>query len=430
MVSLGSGLCLKDCFLFLSHLCNWVTSLFCTYLKLYVIMTHNNLVVDVCDVNVEEEELNRNSALEQMTSCLSLPTGNLERQSIELNPEMRIAYANNMEKNMSWNYCNNKIKTTKYTIFTFVPKNLFEQFHRAANCYFLFMTILAFIPQVNALNPYTSFVPLLFVLTISAIKEGVEDYKRGKSDEEVNHSETEVLRNGGFVTVLWKEVQVGDIIRVRNNEGMPADIVLLHTSEDAQVGYIETANLDGETNLKVKEAHPETKGCLTNASEFADFKGYVEYEQANNSLLMFTGNLWCRENDTYKVYPITMANIILRGCTMRNTREVFGLVIYTGHDTKIMKNDSAPRLKRTNIELMMNTEIIKVFILLIVLCFIGGTLAGVWQNIENGKNGSDSLWYLDLDFSPVVRGILNFFSFSLILQSLVPISLVRLCGTC
>eukprot|EP01135_Chromosphaera_perkinsii_P000065 Nk52_evm16s24 gene=Nk52_evmTU16s24 len=376
----------------------------------------------------EDDRRNHPIQLTHMLSTLSLPPGELESppslDPADVNPEMRISYANNPEKNSMFRYCNNKIKTTKYTPFTFIFINLFEQFHRAANCYFLFMTILAFIPYTNAINPFTAFVPLLFVLTVSASKEGVEDYKRGLSDEEVNHSLTHALRNGEFVEIMWKNVSVGDIIRVDNNEGMPADVVLLRTSEEAQVCYIETANLDGETNLKVKESHPATKNELKSEEAFSRFNGYVEYEPANNSLLAFVGNIWCVEGDAYKVNPVTMANIVLRGCTIRNTKEVYGLVIYTGHDTKIMMNDSAPRLKRTNIEIMMNREIIKVFILLVILCFVGGAMAGIWQKINNSYNGRDDvLWYLDPEFHPVVRGILNFFSFSLILQSLVPISL-------
>ena len=81
----------------------------------------------------------------------------------------------------------NSIRTTKYTIFTFLPKNLFEQFHRFANWYFLFIIILNFVPQIQAFGREVSMIPLLFVLSVTAIKDAFEDLRRFRSDREVNN---------------------------------------------------------------------------------------------------------------------------------------------------------------------------------------------------------------------------------------------------
>ena len=82
---------------------------------------------------------------------------------------------------------NNAIKTTKYSIWSFIPKNLFEQFHRFANIYFLAIIILNLIPEINAFGKYIAMVPLIFVLSVTAIKDLFEDRRRYKSDKEVNN---------------------------------------------------------------------------------------------------------------------------------------------------------------------------------------------------------------------------------------------------
>ena len=87
---------------------------------------------------------------------------------------------------------NNQIKTTKYTILTFLPKNLFEQFHRFANVYFLFIIILNWIPQINAFGKEIAMFPLLFVLAVTAIKDLVEDRARYKSDKDINNRSAQV----------------------------------------------------------------------------------------------------------------------------------------------------------------------------------------------------------------------------------------------
>lgn len=80
----------------------------------------------------------------------------------------------------------NVVHTTKYTIITFIPKNLWEQFHRLANLYFLMIIILNFVPAVEAVAKEVAWVPLTFILVVTAIKDLFEDYRRYRSDREVN----------------------------------------------------------------------------------------------------------------------------------------------------------------------------------------------------------------------------------------------------
>lgn len=90
-------------------------------------------------------------------------------------------------------YLTNKIKTTKYSIISFLPKNIFEQFHRIANLYFLFIVLLNWIPQVNAFGKEVAMIPVIFVLAVTAVKDAYEDYRRYKSDKRINHNKCRVF---------------------------------------------------------------------------------------------------------------------------------------------------------------------------------------------------------------------------------------------
>uniref|UniRef100_A0A674P8J9 Uncharacterized protein n=1 Tax=Takifugu rubripes TaxID=31033 RepID=A0A674P8J9_TAKRU len=137
-------------------------------------------------------------------------------------------------------------------IWTFVPKNLFEQFRRIANFYFLiiFLVQLMMTPPTS---PVTSGLPLFFVITVTAIKQGYEDWLRHKADNEVNGAPVFVVRSGSLVQTRSKNIRVGDIVRVAKDETFPADLVLLSSDRADGTCHITTASLDGETNLKVWE---------------------------------------------------------------------------------------------------------------------------------------------------------------------------------
>uniref|UniRef100_A0A8C2KES0 Phospholipid-transporting ATPase n=1 Tax=Cyprinus carpio TaxID=7962 RepID=A0A8C2KES0_CYPCA len=143
--------------------------------------------------------------------------------------------------------------TAKYGILTFLPRFLYEQIRRAANAFFLFIALMQQIPDVSPTGRYTTLVPLIFILTVAGIKEIIEDYKRHKADNTVNKKKTTVLRNGAWQTIIWKQVAVGDLVKVTNGQHLPADMVIVSSSEPQAMCYTETSNLDGETNLKIRQ---------------------------------------------------------------------------------------------------------------------------------------------------------------------------------
>ncbi len=163
------------------------------------------------------------------------------------------------------------------------------------------------------------------------IKEAKEDYKRHKADVEVNNRRVDVLdvEKKKFVHKRWMDVTVGDIIIVKKNQAFAADLLFLTAENEEGTCYVETMNLDGETNLKIKKALDETKDMRHD--DLASFKADIECEAPNSRLYDFTGNLQLTAADgTSKKVPINPSAVLLRGCTLRNTERVFGAVIYAG----------------------------------------------------------------------------------------------------
>ncbi|XP_054843035.1 phospholipid-transporting ATPase IC [Eublepharis macularius] len=313
-------------------------------------------------------------------------------------------------------YSGNAIKTYKYNPITFLPLNLLEQFKRAANFYFLVLLILQTIPQITTLAWYTTLIPLLLVLGITAIKDLVDDIARHRMDNEINNRTCHVIKEGRFKETKWKDIKVGDVIRLAKNTFVPADILLLSSSEPNSLCYVETAELDGETNLKFKMSLEVTDRYLQEESAMAAFDAFVECEEPNNRLDKFTGTLKWKGRS----YALDADKILLRGCKIRNTDVCHGLVIFAGADTKIMKNSGKTRFKRTKIDSLMNYMVYTIFVLLILVSSglaIGHTY---WEQ----QIGNDS-WYLydGMDYSPSYRGFLNFWGYIIVLNTMVPISL-------
>lgn len=282
----------------------------------------------------------------------------------------RIIHLNNPPANSANKYVHNHISTAKYNIATFLPKFIFEQFSKFANVFFLFTAALQQIPNLSPTNRYTTIGPLLVVLCVSAVKELIEDYRRKASDKSLNSSRARVLRGSSFVDTKWSNVAVGDIVRVESEEPFPADLILLASSEPDGLCYIETANLDGETNLKIKQAIPET--CvMVSPSELSRLGGKLRSEQPNSSLYTYEATLTVAAGGGEKELPLQPDQLLLRGATLRNTPWVHGVVVFTGHETKLMRNATATPIKRTAVERQLNRLVLMLIALLITLSVIG-----------------------------------------------------------
>ncbi|KAM4567722.1 phospholipid-transporting ATPase ID isoform 2-T2 [Fundulus diaphanus] len=331
--------------------------------------------------------------------------------------EERKVKANDREHNEKFQYASNCIMTSKYNILTFLPVNLFEQFQEVANTYFLFLLILQLIPQISSLSWFTTIVPLALVLSITAVKDATDDYFRHKSDNQVNNRQSQVLIRGSLQNEKWMNVKVGDIIKLENNQFVAADLLLLSSTEPHGLCYIETAELDGETNMKVRQSVSVTAE-LGDPNNLALFDGEVVCEPPNNKLDRFCGTLYWRD----KKYPLTNQNMLLRGCVLRNTEACYGLVIFAGPDTKLMQNSGRTKFKRTSIDRLMNTLVLWIFGFLVCMGLILAVGNAVWEREVGSLFQSYLPWDPPVD-NFMFSAFLSFWSYVIILNTVVPISL-------
>uniref|UniRef100_A0A336KFC8 Phospholipid-transporting ATPase n=1 Tax=Culicoides sonorensis TaxID=179676 RepID=A0A336KFC8_CULSO len=305
-------------------------------------------------------------------------------------------------------YKGNEISTRKYTILNFIPKNLYEQLHRIANLYFIFIVFLNWFPAINAFGKEISMLPVIFVLAVTGIKDIFEDLRRYNSDKRINKYFCRVFDGIRYQRVRWKDVKVGDLIHLSNNEVVPADILLINSSDKNGACYIETCDLDGETSLKRRQVVPGFEDTK------ADFR--LEVEPPTTQIYRFNGSI-IHSND--KRIPLSPENILLRESRVRNTDFVEGVVVYAGPDTKAFLNNGGPRYKRSRLEIQMNIDVIWCVIILVVLCLVGAFGANRWLNAYKGKN----LPFLFFEINLSYETFITFFIFIIILQVLIPISL-------
>ena len=276
----------------------------------------------------------------------------------------------------------NAISTTKYSLLTWLPKSLFDQFRRVANIYFVVISILMFIGTyatwifLTPLSPYSTVATLVFVLLVTSCKEGAEDFQRYKSDKLENTRKVTLVRfgvNGSEeeVQVETKDIKAGDIVKLTGTTPVPVDMLLILTSmhADGNQCYVETANIDGETNLKLKEAPSALTPLLNNGIATRElFQGSLEFEQPNKSIYTFIGALKLDALDA----PLALSaeNLLLRSSLFSNTDWAYGIAVYTGQETKIQMNNRHAGSKMSQIEKYANTAIIVVFFAQVILVSI------------------------------------------------------------
>ncbi|KAJ2355406.1 phospholipid transporting ATPase, partial [Coemansia sp. RSA 2618] len=408
-------------------------------------------------------------------------------------------------------YAPNQIRTAKYTVLSFVPKNLLEQFRRAANIYFLFLLILQFVPSVTTGLPGLSALALFTIIALTMAKDGYEDSKRSASDREANRAPAVVLGQGwvnankppahalrprgpmrlvwsdsgaggsvggatkqsmhagmqpigansnqnrfdgdiGFdrghsnlngdiglnqghsnpngdigidsgewAATEWRHVHVGDIVLLRDGDAVPADLLLLSSSDDDGTCFVETKNLDGETNLKSKHA-PAATMHVTSPPQLAALRCVISAEPPSTQLYSFKGSIQLHGLGTRD--PLGVDNLLLRGSVLRNTQWAVGVAVFTGDETKIMMNAGETPSKRSRIERMMNYQVMSQFALLFVLCLLSAILGGIYY----ARSGSfQALFIVPFESasgkSAPLYGFLTFWTALILYQTVVPISL-------
>mmetsp|Transcript_16015 Transcript_16015/g.24131 ORF Transcript_16015/g.24131 Transcript_16015/m.24131 type:complete len:1238 (+) Transcript_16015:26-3739(+) len=317
-------------------------------------------------------------------------------------------------------FTSNYISTTRYTLWNFIFLNLFEQFQKAANFYFLIMAIITAIPGVSTIPLYATTTPLVFVLAVTAIKDGIDDYGRYRSDKEVNAREVDVVNPGGSTTKYkWEDLKVGHVVKVKKDEAFPADLVILASASANGECGIQTANLDGETNIKTRQALKETaRMSVETLGKPGGIRILCERPHAGKE---FEGRLLIGPGSDQS-FSLNNDNVLLRGATLKETKYIYGVIIYTGEQTKVMIHNDPPRFKRSHMDVTMNKQMYLIFLLQFCIIFTATVLSG-WFYTNRG----DRHWYLGIDDTSTNEGtrqaIINFCAFYVLLSVMVPISL-------
>ena len=335
-------------------------------------------------------------------------------------------YVNDNEANKrDYKFKDNKVDTTKYNVVTFLPKALFIQFMRPANIYFLVCAIIQCIPIISPLGPETAVIPIVIVLSVSLIREGIEDCARARLDKEQNSEPAEVYRDNQWEKTQSGNLFIGEVVEVKQDDAFPADLILIDSSLPEGICFIETGTLDGEKTLKLKNSPTQTAGKLNvNEKKIDKFnmKGDVICDHPNPELYQLNGKLNITlENEKFEI-PLDAKQLLLKGAKLRNTPCIIGIVCYTGHNCKIMKNSKEPRVKYSSVESLMNKSLVIIFIVQAILCLISAILNVTYYK-KNLKEINDEVVQLKEE-KLGVEGLLSYFTYLLLLNTMIPISLI------
>ncbi|KAH9615990.1 hypothetical protein KSS87_005366 [Heliosperma pusillum] len=315
-------------------------------------------------------------------------------------------------------YCHNRISNRKYTLLNFLPKNLWEQFSRFMNQYFLLIACLQLWPLITPVNPASTWGPLIFIFAVSATKEAWDDYNRYLSDKNANEKQVWVVKHGIRKHIEAQDIFVGNIVWLRENDEVPCDLVLLGTSDSQGVCYVETAALDGETDLKTRVIPSACMGI--DFDLLHKIKGVIECPNPDKDIMRFDGNLRLFppfiDND---VCPLTIKNTLLQSCYLRNTEWACGVAVYTGNETKLGMSRGIPEPKLTAVDAMIDKLTGAIFVFQIVVVTVLGVAGNVWKDTEARKQ-----WYvLYPEEGPWYELLIIPLRFELLCSIMIPISI-------
>ncbi|KAF8801609.1 phospholipid-translocating P-type ATPase [Phlegmacium glaucopus] len=369
-------------------------------------------------------------------------------------------------------YTTNQVITSKYNIITFLPRNLLEQFRRIANLFFLGIAILQIFPRFQTISIGGVILPLLIILLITALKDGYEDFRRHQSDKKVNHHKVFSLSGGNWSNrnvserksrsiipdfsprrkksstplkgairpdlefdydaseqgingphwkeTFWEDLRVGDFVKILDNEPIPADILICATSEDGGIAFVETKNLDGETNLKSRRAvQALTNLCNAQACANSGNSFQVQCDRPDTNMYRLNGSVTMNSQTS----SVDLSMTLLRGTVLRNTKWAIGVVLFAGLDSKIILNSGGTPSKRSKVERQMNPQVIVNLTILAVMAIV----CGIADSILERRFAPLGAPWLFLDNqsgdNPEINGLVTWAFALLTFQDIVPISL-------
>ncbi|CAH0381213.1 unnamed protein product [Bemisia tabaci] len=276
-------------------------------------------------------------------------------------------------------YPANVIRNQKYNFFTFLPLVLFQQFKFFLNLYFLLMALSQFFPELKLGYLYTYWGPLIFVLLVTLCREAIDDFRRHQRDEEVNSQKYRRLIRGkdGRVDtepVASSKLKVGDLILVEKDQRVPADLVLLRTTEKSGACFVRTDQLDGETDWKLRLAVPETQK-LESDDRLFDIHAKLFAEKPQRDIHSFIGTFKMDDSDRNGEESLDVENTLWANCVVASG-SALGAVVYTGAETRSVMNNSQPRSKVGQLDIEINQLTKVLFVAVVGLAFIMMCLKG------------------------------------------------------
>nr|CAD7578716.1 unnamed protein product [Timema californicum] len=246
----------------------------------------------------------------------------------------------------------NVIRNQKYNFITFLPLVLFQQFKFFLNLYFLVMATSQFIPDIRIGYLYTYWGPLSFVLTVTIFREAVDDFRRYQRDKEVNSQRyRRLVRGKDSELVPSSKLRVGDLVVVEKDQRVPADLVLLRTTERSGACFVRTDQLDGETDWKLRLAVPATQK-LDSDSQLFDIKAALFVEKPQRDIHSFIGT-FTRHDGYGSEDSLDVENTLWANCVVASG-VALGVVVYTGSETRSVMNNSQPRSKVGLLDMEIN----------------------------------------------------------------------------
>ena len=360
-------------------------------------------------------------------------TINIRKIYVDLNEENNSNQdENNIISYQKTIYNDNSIRTCQYTILTFFPLALFNQFKNAFNWFFLIYNIIACIPQLSDLDPLAEVSPFIIVLIFNLIKEAIEDYRKYKNDKKANEASVLIFKDKRFKKEKCENIRVGNFLKIYKDDLIPADVLIIKSSLKTGLAYMQTSNLDGENTLKPREALNITQTRINNklhilrdTFDYEKDHFYIEVINPNKNIYDIEGTVFFNHNKNH----INIKNVLLRGARLKNVDYVYGIVIYNGHDTKLMQNIEHSSNKLSTIDVKLNLIVLFIFIayiLMNIICDVIGIKSREKKlpDYDNQNPKSEYLFYYNKNNTgnalEITRIISNNF---LIYNTLIPVSI-------
>ena len=259
------------------------------------------------------------------------------------------------------------------------------------NIFFIINTVLSSIKILSTKSLSSSLTPLITVIAIGLVLDSIEEIKRYRNDLKTNNTKTKVYKNEKLRNTVWSKIKIGNLLKVKKDENIPADLLVIFSSNKEGNLYLQTSNIDGETNLKERDSLNHTqkiffdknfkknyhnlKTLFSHENNNTDTEApncIIEVEQPNKNIYEANGSIIFSGNN--KIY-FDIKNVAIRGAKLKNTEFIYGIVIYTGKDTKIMKNITKHKVKSATIDKWVDNIVIIIliirFIYIIVFMLIG-----------------------------------------------------------